>query len=848
MTGFPSRAASFAALGTLASIASAQSPVPFPMDRAGIDPGTRLERLEPRDADVHGLLALDRVVFEGFVMPSGRVVELDVRRIDLDALELGYVVDGVALPGLPEGTDLSVWTGRVTGEPGSEVQLGFSQVGVRGWVRSQGELAHLMPQPGEGWRWDESYSLLVSERELASRGHALGDFCKADRIQEMWHPSSDAPPMLGAACGQLECKIAVETDYQLFTVFNDLVAEMAYVTALLAAVADRYQEQIGVLLTFPHVKFYTQNNDPWVTPDNGGSSISMLFEFQAKWGGNLPGDAQLAHFVSGASLGGGVAYLGVLCEPTEMFTFAVSGNIDSMTSFPVQQGPMNWDFIVFAHETGHNFNSPHTHDWCPTPIDNCSPFLDGACQTTQQCISNGTVMGYCHLCPGGFNNVTTYFQSPDVVNVMRQHAVACLPTTGVAEVLPLEQPTMLAPLMPTEVRTQVFGELVGPVELHYRFAPTDPFTIVPAMAARDEGPPGSTDQSDVGAGTFAATLPGAPCGALPEWFFAFTDVDCGFVQSPPFTAEVAIEVITYSDPLEDNAAGWSVDLDGNDNATQGIWERGDPIGTAAQPERDHSEPGTDCWFTGQTPAGGGSVDGDVDGGTTTLSTHYFDLTGKDATVSYWRWFSNDAAFGANEDVLEVDITNDAGQTWVNVETIGPTGPEVSGGWFQNKFRVKDVITPGPGMQLRFVASDKGRELGGRGGDRRLRDRRHRVHVLPARHRLRRPGAGDAVDLRGVAGDGLHGHPVADRRGAERADLVGAGDQREPDAPLRRHRRAGPANVVLTVATNGSGELSLPVPGGTGGFAVTLYVQALVFDLSQSDKFQISNALAAEFLP
>jgi hypothetical protein len=42
-----------------------------------------------------------------------------------------------------------------------------------------------------------------------------------------------------------------------------------------------------------------------------------------------------------------------------------------------------------------------------------------------------------------------------------------------------------------------------------------------------------------------------------------------------------------------------------------------------------------------------------------------------------------------------------------LEIVGPTGPEVSGGWFFKTFRIRDVIPPTNQMRLRFTASDLG---------------------------------------------------------------------------------------------------------------------------------------------
>jgi len=222
------------------------------------------------------------------------------------------------------------------------------------------------------------------------------------------------------------CTIAVETDYQLFQIFGDLSAETAYMTTLLAAISDRYEEQINTILTYPYLMFYTNAGDPWSTPECGTcGTADMLNEFVNAWAGNIPTGASLGHFISGASLGGGIAYLDVLGNPD--FGFGVSANIDSNVNFPVMQQPDNWDFMVIAHELGHNFSAPHTHSVCP-PIDECpSSQYWGPCQDETVCINDGTVMSYCHLCPGGTANITTYFHPENVARMQSAASIALPP-------------------------------------------------------------------------------------------------------------------------------------------------------------------------------------------------------------------------------------------------------------------------------------------------------------------------------------------------------------------------------------------------------------------------------------
>ncbi|MCH7486318.1 MAG: hypothetical protein IIC04_04955, partial [Proteobacteria bacterium] len=78
--------------------------------------------------------------------------------------------------------------------------------------------------------------------------------------------------------------------------------------------------------------------------------------------------------------------------------------------------------------------------------------------------------------------------------------------------------------------------------------------------------------------------------------------------------------------------------------------------------------------------GGPLEENDVDGGATTLFTPTMDLSAfDDATVSYYRWFSNSTGNETNTDILTVEISDDAGITWTTVEVVATPGTEVVGG-------------------------------------------------------------------------------------------------------------------------------------------------------------------------
>ncbi len=130
----------------------------------------------------------------------------------------------------------------------------------------------------------------------------------------------------------------------------------------------------------------------------------------------------------------------------------------------------------------------------------------------------------------------------------------------------------------------------------------------------------------------------------------------------------------------------------------------DPVGTAAQPEDDHSAAGTFCWVTGQHNAGDSIGANDVDGGATTLFSPVYDLSGaQEVSFSYWRWFSNDQGSSPNEDYWDVHLSNDGGQTWLSLEHTLVS----NAAWEVHNYSLLDHFAAAGQVQLKFVASDTG---------------------------------------------------------------------------------------------------------------------------------------------
>ena len=287
----------------------------------------------------------------------------------------------------------------------------------------------------------------------------------------------------------------------------------------------------------------------------------------------------------------------------------------------------------------------------------------------------------------------------------------------------------------SDIESGLFVLRFGPPELAIALAQGEPSTIDPTGGAIpvviNELIPGSLDPAsptltyDIGSGpttlplvanggsSFTAAFPPLPCGAQVSYFISATSQTGQAVNAPssaPSSTYTSIAgdslTVTRSDDME-SAAGWVAGAPGDD-ATTGVWERGNPVGTSAQPEDDFSTIGAQCWFTGQGNPGGSIGTNDVDDGSTTLLTPVIDMsTLNDPTVSYYRWYSNDQGASPNADVFVVEISNNGGNSWTLVESVGPDGAGTAGGWFQNTFQVASLVTPTSQMRMRFIASDLG---------------------------------------------------------------------------------------------------------------------------------------------
>jgi hypothetical protein len=202
-------------------------------------------------------------------------------------------------------------------------------------------------------------------------------------------------------------------------------------------------------------------------------------------------------------------------------------------------------------------------------------------------------------------------------------------------------------------------------------------------------------------------IPAQDCGMQVDYYVLAIDTNSNSETHPDYAPGVFHSfAVNYTVDFEDDLEidrGWTVGAP-DDDATTGVWERCDPEGTEAQPENDHTPtPGVNAYIT-QCAAGSSQGSYDIDGGKTTLFSPVFDLSGySGATVSYYRWYSNDTGSSPGEDYWVVEVTDDDWATSATLENTNATDRS----WQQMQFALESYIDMTDQVQFRFIASDEG---------------------------------------------------------------------------------------------------------------------------------------------
>ncbi|MFA7605118.1 MAG: M12 family metallo-peptidase [Rhodocyclaceae bacterium] len=224
--------------------------------------------------------------------------------------------------------------------------------------------------------------------------------------------------------------LIVETDHALYRSLGSAEAVERHVTDLTAYLSDIYRSELGVELVIEQLNIYpSAAANPWRATDDYG----ILQELRNRWSSSArrSQSRSLVVLLAGESLAyddysaAGIAYVDALCNAD--YGYAVLGGVGQGGRFNPGLASVVWDSIGYAHELGHVFGSLHTHEFDlnlghTLPVDCCDAGDTGYCRTQPLLLPGigslqggsigqrtGTIMSYCHLLPGGNDNISPVF-------------------------------------------------------------------------------------------------------------------------------------------------------------------------------------------------------------------------------------------------------------------------------------------------------------------------------------------------------------------------------------------------------------------------------------------------------
>lgn len=225
----------------------------------------------------------------------------------------------------------------------------------------------------------------------------------------------------------LQAEIAIETDSEFYkNTGSDTNKAKLYILALISLVSHYYELETDICFYVNWLKIWTDSPaDPYGVK---GDAYALPDKVREYWKNNYSEvKRDFFHVVTSIGYGGGgFGYYDALCGKNGDYGFSVS-SVQGYHNLPTYA--FTYDVYILAHEMGHNFNSPHSHNcYWGAPLDTCvtGEAIEGKCLDSSVTArpNPGSIMSYC----GGINNekglgwqVRMTFLPP-VINLIRQTA------------------------------------------------------------------------------------------------------------------------------------------------------------------------------------------------------------------------------------------------------------------------------------------------------------------------------------------------------------------------------------------------------------------------------------------
>jgi metallopeptidase family M12-like protein/S-layer family protein len=364
------------------------------------------ERLELDVRAVAALRAAGNAPFtlSDFPVAPGTRARLILRRFEIASPDARIRVTGPRGDTFLPMPEIAHFSGTVAGEPDSTVYLGVQPNFLTASIESSAGSSYVGPDEARsGFIVRDAFSP-ANTRYAETPWHCDQELLpEVPARGELVEKATEAPDIVGFQKGGL----IVETDQELLAKFSgDINAMTAYLLSLFAQFNLIYERDLSFHLTVTEVHAWT-TPDPW----DGPGTLDQLNQLGDWYHTNRPLASYprtTVHLTSGLPVAGGVAWRPALCIADIMVSghwAGAYGISQIFADYPAQK----WDLIVTTHEVGHNSGSLHTHCYVP-PIDMCYSGEPGCYSgPTSLPPGGGTLMSYCHLLPGGEDNINLLF-------------------------------------------------------------------------------------------------------------------------------------------------------------------------------------------------------------------------------------------------------------------------------------------------------------------------------------------------------------------------------------------------------------------------------------------------------
>jgi len=238
--------------------------------------------------------------------------------------------------------------------------------------------------------------VVISQSEMTVPNEVLNAFSNENNEPLKFEPyiNSKQPNKLQSNGELLELEVVVETTTEFYNECSKNGKDHTeYLIELYQMVSFLYERQMNIRFKLVHVQQWDdKNKDPY---NHGSNPFTLMDKVKNNWKANHSNiDRDIVNVLT-AGGGGGLGNYNAICEVQGDNYLTFSPNCRS--SYPFFS--YTYDAHTLAHELGHNFGSPHTHDcsW-GEPLDLCAvndENEDCLPAGTKKEASVGTIMSYC---------------------------------------------------------------------------------------------------------------------------------------------------------------------------------------------------------------------------------------------------------------------------------------------------------------------------------------------------------------------------------------------------------------------------------------------------------------------